>query len=75
MNTENELYYRATQIPVVEAIENQNYELMEKCLKKTEEILKMINERNMLQNHKKGLEINIRLLRANLNNDMQLQMF
>lgn len=38
-------------------------------------ILKVINKRNILQNHKRGLEINIRLLRANLNNDMQLQMF
>ena len=30
---------------------------------------------HILQNHKRGLEINIRLLKANLNNDMQLQMF
>jgi len=73
--TEDELYYEITQIPLVKAIENQDYELIKKCLEKTEKILKIINERNILQNHKRGLEINIRLLRANLNNDMQLQMF
>ncbi len=73
--TKDELYYEITQIPLVEAIEKQNHELMEKCLGKTERLLKIINERNILQNHKRGLEINIRLLKANLNNDMQLQMF
>ena len=75
MNTENELYYRATQIPVVEALDSQNPELIEKCLAETEEILREAKEKHILLNYRRTLQINIRLLRANLDGNMQLKIF
>lgn len=66
---------RIIKIPTLEALDNMDYELMEKCVKEIEEILNIDEEPEVLEIYRNGLMIELEVLKANLEDGVQIKMF
>lgn len=70
-----EFHYTMSQIPVVDALEGSDFDLVEDCLNRSKILLCMINKKNNFDVYESTLSINIRLLEYKMSQNLQLSFF